>query len=81
LEALRSYRTEWDEKARHFKKTPEHNWASHGADASRYLSLSLSAPMREPEVERVPVGIPLPDLTMDEFMDIEDSWSMREDRV
>ena len=31
--------------------------------------------------ERVPVGIPLPDLTMDEFMDIEDSWSMREDRV
>ena len=41
----------------------------------------MSAPMREPEVERVPVGIPLPDLTMDEFMDIEDSWSMREDRV
>jgi phage terminase large subunit len=25
LEALRSYRTEWDEKARAFKKTPEHN--------------------------------------------------------
>ena len=32
LECLRSYRTEWDEKARAFKKTPEHNWASHGAD-------------------------------------------------
>src|SRR5271155_238082 len=32
LESLRSYRTEWDEKARAFKKTPEHNWASHGAD-------------------------------------------------
>ena len=81
LEALRSYRTEWDEKARAFKKTPEHNWASHGADAWRYLSLSWRAPMREPEEEKVPVGIPLPDLTMDEFMDIEDSWSMREDRV
>ena len=27
LEARRSYRTEWDEKARAFKKTPEHNWA------------------------------------------------------
>jgi len=40
LESLRSYRTEWDEKARAFKKTPEHNWASHGADAWRYLSLS-----------------------------------------
>ena len=46
LECLRSYRTEWDEKARAFKKTPDHNWASHGADAWRYLSLSWRAPMR-----------------------------------
>ena len=81
LECLRSYRTEWDEKARAFKKTPEHNWASHGADAWRYLSLSWRAPMREPEPEKVPIGLPLPDMTMDQFMDIEDSWSMREDRV
>jgi hypothetical protein len=28
LESLRAYRTEWDEKARAFKKTPDHNWAS-----------------------------------------------------
>ena len=35
LESLRSYRTEWDEKVRAFKKTPEHNWASHGADGWR----------------------------------------------
>src|ERR1700722_1857051 len=53
LECLRSYRTEWDDKARAFKKTPEHNWASHGADAWRYLSLSWRAPMREPEEEKV----------------------------
>jgi hypothetical protein len=32
LECLLSCRTEWDEKARAFKKTPDHNWASHGAD-------------------------------------------------
>jgi hypothetical protein len=82
FECLRSYRTEWDEKARAFKKTPDHNWASHGADGWRCLSLAWRAPMREAEKEeKVPVGIPLPDLTMDEFMDIEDSWSMREDRV
>jgi phage terminase large subunit len=81
LESLRAYRTEWDEKARAFKKTPEHNWASHGADGWRCLSLSWRAPMREPEPEKVPIGNPLPDLTMDEFMDIEDSWSMQEDRV
>ena len=57
LESLLSYRTEWDEKARAFKKTPEHNWASHGADAWRCLSLSWCAPMREPELEKVPIGI------------------------
>ena len=81
LECLRSYRTEWDEKARAFKKTPDHGWASHGADAWRYLSLSWRAPMREPEEEKVSIGIPLPDMTMDQFMDLEDSWSARRDRV
>jgi phage terminase large subunit len=81
LECVRSYRAEWDEKARAFKKTPEHNWASYGSDAWRYLSLAWRAPMREPELEKMPIGIPLPDMTMDQFMDIEDGWSMREDRV
>src|SRR3984957_20317194 len=81
LECLRSYRTEWVETARAFKKTPENIWAAHGAYAWRCLSLSCRAPRREPEEEKVPVGIPLPDLTMDEFMDIEDNWPMREDRV
>jgi phage terminase large subunit len=76
-----AYRTEWDEKARAFKKTPEHNWASHGADGWRCLSLSWRAPMREPEEKKLPIGLPLPDITIDQFMDIEDSWSMREDRV
>jgi hypothetical protein len=37
--------------------------------------------MREPEEQKVPIGLPLRDLTMDQFMDIEDSWSTREDRV
>jgi hypothetical protein len=46
-----------------------------------YLSLSWRAPMREPEPERVPIGIPMPQLTWDQFMDLEDDWSMREERV
>ena len=45
------------------------------------LSLSWRAPMREPEEKKLPIGLPLPDITIDQFMDIEDSWSMREDRV
>jgi hypothetical protein len=37
--------------------------------------------MREPEPEKVPICLPLPDMTMDQFMAIEDGWSMREDRA
>jgi len=51
------------------------------ADGWRCLSLSWRAPMREPEGEKVPIGLPLPDVTMDEFMDIVDSWLTREERV
>lgn len=38
LEALRSYRYEYDEEAKVFKRTPVHDWTSHTADAFRYLS-------------------------------------------
>jgi hypothetical protein len=50
-------------------------------EAWRCLSLSWRAPMREPEEKKLPIGLPLPDITMDGFMDIEDSWSTREERV
>jgi hypothetical protein len=33
------------------------------------------------EEKKAPIGIPLPDLTMDQFIDLEDEWSVREDRV
>ena len=77
LECLRSYRTEWDEKARAFKKTPDHGWASHGSDAWRYLSLSWRAPMREPEEEEKPIGVPIGDLTHDQFFEIEEDRPVR----
>jgi hypothetical protein len=38
LEALKSYKYEWDEKGQTFKKTPVHDWSSHSADAFRYLA-------------------------------------------
>ena len=40
LEALRQYRTEFDEKTNAFKKTPKHDWTSHTADAFRYLAMA-----------------------------------------
>ena len=42
LNALRSYRRIWDEQKKIFHDTPEHDWASHGADAFRYLALGVS---------------------------------------
>jgi hypothetical protein len=41
LEALRHYRAEWDERAQALKAKPRHDWASHGADALRYLAMGL----------------------------------------
>jgi phage terminase large subunit len=38
LDALRHYRTEYDEKAKVFKKRPAHDWSSHAADAMRYAA-------------------------------------------
>lgn len=51
LEALRQYRKEYDEKLKTFKLRPLHDWASHGADAFRYLAVS---------VDRMGAAKPLP---------------------
>lgn len=59
LNALRSYQTEWDDDAKVFKKTPLHNWASHGADALRYLA------MAHREIRAQPVPAPGRMLSMD----------------
>lgn len=39
-QCLKQYRKEYDEKNKCFKEDPVHDWASHGADAFRYLALS-----------------------------------------
>ena len=54
LECLRNYRAEWSEDDRTYRKTPTHNWASHGADAWRYLSLAWQPPA--PPKEEEPSG-------------------------
>lgn len=41
IDALRQYRREWDDKLKIFKSRPLHDWASHGADAFRYLAIGL----------------------------------------
>ena len=50
LEALRHYRTEWDARRQDFRDRPLHDWASHAADAFRYLAMGL----REAREEKLP---------------------------
>ncbi|MDE2101724.1 MAG: terminase family protein [Patescibacteria group bacterium] len=40
LEALRAYRWAYNERMGEIKPTPVHNWASHAADAFRYLAIA-----------------------------------------
>jgi hypothetical protein len=48
LEALRQYRTEFDEKTRAFKNTPKHDFTSHTADAMRYAAMAWRELVPEP---------------------------------
>lgn len=73
LESLREYKVEWDEKVRAFKKTPLHNWASHGADAWRCLSNAWRSPPRPEDKPKTLSFKPLNEMTMAEFMDFEDA--------
>lgn len=54
LECLRQYRREWDDKLKVFRDVPVHDWASHGASAWRYLSMSVR------NIKRPPVELPKP---------------------
>lgn len=40
VEALKQYRSEYDERARTFRDTPKHDWTSHFADAFRYMCMA-----------------------------------------
>lgn len=51
LDALRSYRYEFNEDTKEFTKEPLHDWASHGADAFRYMAISLVEPVKKTETK------------------------------
>jgi hypothetical protein len=41
LDALRLYRSDYDEKLRVLQAGPVHDWTSHAADAFRYLAMGM----------------------------------------
>jgi hypothetical protein len=46
LDALRHYRSEWDERRGVFVRQPLHDWASHAADAARSFALGFETRSR-----------------------------------
>ena len=47
LQSLRHYRYQRDEAGEITKREPVHDWASHAADAFRYLAVAIQTPQRE----------------------------------
>jgi phage terminase large subunit len=41
VDALKLYRSDYDEKLRVFRPGPLHDWTSHAADAFRYLAMTI----------------------------------------
>jgi hypothetical protein len=41
VDALKLYRSEYDDKLQTLRRNPVHDWASHGSDAMRYLAMTL----------------------------------------
>ena len=59
VEALRHYRRDYNQRLNEFKATPVHDWASHGADAMRYLAVSLQRPKDAPATEGPKYAAPM----------------------
>ncbi len=61
IEAMKQYRSEYDEERKVLKPTPLHDWACHGADAWRYLAMAWRglkpAPPPKPEPKFPGLGI------------------------
>jgi phage terminase large subunit len=67
LEALREYKAEWDDDLRTFKRQPKHDWASHAADAFRYLSMAWREPLPPEEENPDPIKELLKPLTLNDM--------------
>lgn len=60
IEALRQYRFEYREKSGNFSPLPVHDWASHSADAFRYLAMGLDKVETRSEMHK-PLNYKVPD--------------------
>jgi phage terminase large subunit len=52
IDTLQNYRWDFNQRLDEFKTSPVHDWASHGADAFRYLAIGLKA---QPKTTNLPI--------------------------
>ena len=81
IEALRQYRTDYDEKTRAFKDTPKHDWTSHAADAFRYLAMAWGEQIASAEGPPKPDMRGINELTIKEFIEFEEGSGDKRERV
>lgn len=58
LEALQHYRRDYNTRLNEFKAVPVHDWASHGADAFRYLAVRHQPPKEKKKTAERPFAVP-----------------------
>jgi phage terminase large subunit len=78
LEALRQYRTEYDERTKTFGDSPRRDWTTDIADAARYMAVAARELSPPPVAAPKVIGVPLSDLTHDQFFELEDRPQKRE---
>jgi hypothetical protein len=64
-------RSNFDEKAKTFKDRPRHDWASHSADAFRYMAMACKEIVPEPPPKTVQWKY-LHEATLDELWEAQD---------
>ena len=72
LDSLRQYRSEYDEKKLVFSDNPRHDWASHAADAFRYLAMAWREMRADPKPKDVMAELLRPK-TLNELLEEHDS--------
>lgn len=81
LEALKSYRREFDTLKQSFSNSPRHDWSSHGADAFRMLALVTGKPIMQAGEIELPAPKPLvksmSDFTLDELFKMNEAPKLR----
>ena len=78
LEALRQYRTVYDERTKTFGDSPRRDWTTDIADAARYMAVAAREISPPPIAPPKVIGVPLTELTHDQFFELEDRPAKRE---